>query len=165
MSLRLSSFEFNALYTAGSCSTASGKASESPQTKNKGRHVVMTYKNILLPVYKIKVKHVLFTMLKTVFNFTLMFSNSQDIYYVRFIFQINAALLRFIFIKKPWKINLSQFPQIYEAAQLFSTLIIIINVCWAVNQYIRVISEDHVTLKTGVMMLKIQIWSQKYITF
>ncbi len=46
----------------------------------------MTYKNILLPVYKIKVKHVLFTMLKTVFYSTLMFSNSQDIYYVRFIF-------------------------------------------------------------------------------
>ncbi len=27
--------------------------------------------------------------------------------------------------------------------------------------YIRMISEDHVTLKTGVMMLKIQFWSQK----
>ncbi len=27
------------------------------------------------------------------------------------------------------------------------------------------ISEDHVTLKTGVMMLKIQLWSQKYIIF
>ncbi len=25
------------------------------------------------------------------------------------------------------------------------------------------ISEDHVTLKTEVMMLKIQLWSQKYI--
>ncbi len=33
------------------------------------------------------------------------------------------------------------------------------------NQYIIMISEDHVTLKTGVMMMKIQIWSQKYITF
>ncbi len=64
----------------------------------------MTYKNILLPVNKIKVKHVLFTMLKTVFYSTLMFSNSQDIYYVRFLFQINAALLRFLFIKKPWNI-------------------------------------------------------------
>ncbi len=29
------------------------------------------------------------------------------------------------------------------------------------NQHIRMISEDHVTLKTGVMMLKIQLWSQK----
>jgi len=25
--------------------------------------------------------------------------------------------------------------------------------------------KDHVTLKTGVMMLKIQLWSQEYITF
>ncbi len=38
-----------------------------------------------------------------------------------------------------------------------TTLIIIRNVSWAVNQYIRMISEDHVTLKTGVMMLKIQL--------
>ncbi len=27
------------------------------------------------------------------------------------------------------------------------------------------ISEDHVTLNTGVMMMKIQIWSQEYISF
>ncbi len=27
--------------------------------------------------------------------------------------------------------------------------------------HIIMISEDHVTLKTGVMMVKIQIWSQK----
>ncbi len=39
--------------------------------------------------------------------------------------------------------------------QLFSVLI---------NQHIRMISEDHVTLKTGVMMLKIQFWSQEWIT-
>ncbi len=45
-----------------------------------------------------------------------------------------------------------QFPQKYCAARLFSTLIIIRN---AVNQYIIMISEDHVMLKTGVMMLKI----------
>ncbi len=32
---------------------------------------------------------------------------------------------------------------------------------WAANQHIIMISEDHVTLKTGVMMLKIQLWSQK----
>ncbi len=56
------------------------------------------------------------------------------------------------------------FLQKYEGAQLFSTLIIIINVSWAVNQHIRMISEDHVTLNTGVMMLKIQLWSQKSIT-
>ncbi len=41
---------------------------------------------------------------------------------------------------------------------MFSTLIIIRNASWAVNQHIRMISEDHVTMKTGVMMLKIQIW-------
>ncbi len=34
---------------------------------------------------------------------------------------------------------------------------IIRNVSWAVNQYIIMISEDHVTLKTGVMMQKIQL--------
>ncbi len=61
----------------------------------------------------------------------------------------------------PEKQNVSQFPQTYCAAQLFSTLIIIRNVSWAANQHIIMISEDHVTLKTGVMMLKIQIWSQK----
>ncbi len=54
-----------------------------------------------------------------------------------------------------------QFIQKYCAAQLFSTLIIIRNVSWAANQHIRMISEDHVTLKTGVMMLKIQLWSQE----
>ncbi len=31
-----------------------------------------------------------------------------------------------------------------------------INASWAPNQHIRVVSEDHVTLKTEVMMLKIQ---------
>ncbi len=49
------------------------------------------------------------------------------------------------------------FPQKYKAAQLFSTLIIIRNVSWTANQHIRMISEDYVTLKTGVMMLKIQL--------
>ncbi len=39
---------------------------------------------------------------------------------------------------------------------LFLTLIIR-NVSGAVNQYIIMISEDHVTLKTGGMMLKIQL--------
>ncbi len=40
------------------------------------------------------------------------------------------------------------------------------NVSWTDNlilqkKHIIMISEDHVTLKTAVMMLKIQIWSQK----
>ncbi len=39
--------------------------------------------------------------------------------------------------------------------QLFSTIIIIIHICLALNQYIIMISEDHVTVKTAVMMLKI----------
>ncbi len=45
----------------------------------------------------------------------------------------------------------SQVPQKYDtyAAQRFPALII--------NQYIIMISEDHVTLKTGEMMLKIQL--------
>ncbi len=55
------------------------------------------------------------------------------------------------------KLNVSRFPQKYEAARLFSTLIII----RASNQHIIMISEDHVTLKTGVMMLKIHLCSQK----
>ncbi len=46
------------------------------------------------------------------------------------------------------KKNVSWFPQ-------FSTLIIII--IMFPEQYIRLISEDHVILKTGVMMLNIQL--------
>ncbi len=53
--------------------------------------------------------------------------------------------------------KVSRFPPKYEATQLFSTLMIIRNVSWAANQHIRLISEDHVTLKTAVMMLKIQL--------
>ncbi len=59
----------------------------------------------------------------------------------------------FIFIKEFWN-NLSYSTTV-------STLIIIRNVSWAANQHIIMISEDHVTLKIGVMMLKIQIWSQE----
>ncbi len=55
--------------------------------------------------------------------------------------------------KNPEK-NVSRFPQKYK---LLSTLIIIINASWAADQRIRMISEDHVTLKTGVMMLKNQL--------
>jgi len=42
---------------------------------------------------------------------------------------------------------------------MFSALMMIINVSWASNHHIRM--KDHVTLKTGVMMLKIRLWSQK----
>ncbi len=60
-----------------------------------------------------------------------------------------------VYSKKKKKV--SRFAWKYEAAQLFSTLIIIRNASRAANQYIIMISEDHVTLKTGVMMLKIQL--------
>ncbi len=42
--------------------------------------------------------------------------------------------------------NLSWFPHVSS-----------FHVSWAANQLIRRISEDHVTLKTGLMMLKIQL--------
>ncbi len=64
-------------------------------------------------------------------------------------FLINAVLLNFSIHSIHF---VDQFPQKYCAARLFSTLIIIRN---ATNQHIIMISEDHVTLKTGVMMLKI----------
>ncbi len=57
---------------------------------------------------------------------------------------------------KPWD-NYDFFNAFEICFQLFSTLIIIRNVSWSVNQHIIMISEDHVTLKTGVMMLKIQL--------
>ncbi len=80
-------------------------------------------------------------------------------WYKIFCFKQMLFFWTFYSSKNPGK-KIYQFPQKYEAAQLFSTLIII-NVSWAANQHIRMISEDHVTLKTGVMMLKIQLWSQK----
>ncbi len=76
---------------------------------------------------------------------------NKNIYDVTKDFQINAVYLLNRILK--------MFTQKYEAAQPFSTLIMISNISWAANQYIIMISEDHVTLKTGVMMLKIQLWS------
>ncbi len=76
-------------------------------------------------------------------------SNGEDMLYCYkiLIFQLNAVLLNLVLIKK------THFPQKYEAAQLFSTLMVILrNVSWAENQNISMISEDHVTLKTGVMI-------------
>ncbi len=55
----------------------------------------------------------------------------------------------------PFKFGVNKmFPQKYLAAQLFSILMIIRNVSWAANQHVL---KDHVTLKTGVMMLKITL--------
>jgi len=45
------------------------------------------------------------------------------------------------------------FPQKYEATTFSTFLIIRISALWFL--------KDHVTLKTGVMMLKIQLWSQE----
>ncbi len=82
-------------------------------------------------------------------------SDWEDVYNVRkrFVFQINAVLLNFLFICESWKIQC-----ISVSLKYWTTLIIIRNVSRAVNQYIIMISEE--TLKTGVMMLKIQLWSQ-----
>ncbi len=83
-----------------------------------------------------------------------------------FFFFINAVILNFCIHQIIKKKNVSCCLQKYEAAyfilfnsQLFSTLIR--NVSWASNQHIIMISEDHVTLKTGGMMLKIMLWSQE----
>ncbi len=48
-----------------------------------------------------------------------------------------------------------------KVLRVWKDIKIIRNVSWAANQHIIMISEDHVTLKTAVMMLKIQLWSQK----
>ncbi len=69
-----------------------------------------------------------------------------------------AFIWAFYSFVNPKKLNVSQFTQKYCAARLFSTsLLIIRNDSWSANQLIIMISEDHVTLKTGVMMLKIQL--------
>ncbi len=54
---------------------------------------------------------------------------------LQFLFEINAVLLNFLFIKE-FRKNVAQ---IYSAAVLFSSLIKI-NVSWAANQYISMIS-------------------------
>ncbi len=51
------------------------------------------------------------------------------------------------------KNTILEFPQKYWTDQRFSTLIIIRNVSWAANVNIRMISEDHVTLKTWLLLL------------
>ncbi len=74
-----------------------------------------------------------------------------------FYFKI-AVLLNFLFIKEFWKKH--HICQKNTGQQNCFQHWLIRNVSWAANQYIRMISEDHVTLKT-VMMLEIQLWSQK----
>ncbi len=52
----------------------------------------------------------------------------------------NAVLLNVLFNQRILKIYVSRFPQ-KSASQQFSTLIKIINVSWAENKHIRMISE------------------------
>ncbi len=85
-------------------------------------------------------------------------SDSKDIYNVTKYFYFKSVIFFWTFYssKNPEKNQGS-----HKNIKLFSALIIIRNVSWATNQYIRMILKDHVTLKTGVMMLKIQLWSQQ----
>ncbi len=62
--------------------------------------------------------------------------------YKRFLFQINAVLLNFIFIKETWK-------TVVYSANVFN--IDIVKKCFLSPNHIRMNSEDHVTPKTGVM--------------
>ncbi len=76
----------------------------------------------------------------------------------------NKCCFNFLFIKESWKIKyITVYTKIFSRTIVFNNncLIIIRNVSWAANHHIRMISEDHVTLKTGVMIQKIQLWSQK----
>ncbi len=70
-------------------------------------------------------------------------------------------LQKFFISDKCWSLDLSI--QQITLKKMYLTVLNIDNnnVSWAANQHIIMISEDHVTLKTGVMMLKIQLWSQK----
>ncbi len=82
-------------------------------------------------------------------------TDSKCIYDVK-----NSAILEFIYNN----VKCINFNKKYssDSAQSFSTLIIIINVSWSVNQYISMISERSCDTEDW---LKIQLWSQEYITF
>ncbi len=69
---------------------------------------------------------------------------------------VRLGFFYFLFIKEFWGKNSIKVSTNILCSTTVATLIIIRNVSWAENQHIRMISEDHVTLKTGVMMLKIQ---------
>ncbi len=67
---------------------------------------------------------------------------------------MNAVLLNFIFTTVTRNIKSITVPnKNMKQHNCFQ------HVSWAVNQYIIMISEDHVTLKTGGMMLKIQLYN------
>ncbi len=78
-------------------------------------------------------------------------SDSKNIYNVtKNLFQINAVLLNFLFIKESWKKSVFNIDNNN-------------NKCFFQHQIsiLEWFLKDHVTLKTGVMMLKIQLWSQE----
>ncbi len=64
---------------------------------------------------------------------------TKDIYSVTkdFYLNKNAVLFNFLFIKRIYH----GFHKNMKQHKLFSTLIVLINVSWAANQYIRMISE------------------------
>ncbi len=84
--------------------------------------------------------------------------DSKDIYKRNIYISNNAVHLTFLFIKEKCITVSTKI-----CLQNNCSALIIINVSWAANQYIRMIS-DHVTLKKGVMMQEIQLGSQKKIT-
>ncbi len=81
-------------------------------------------------------------------------SYSKGIYNVTKHLYLNKCCLNFLFIKESWKI----YHSFNRNMKPFSELIIITNI-WTVNPHIRMISDGScVTLKTGVMMLKMQLF-------
>ncbi len=70
-------------------------------------------------------------------------------------------------VKKIWCYKIFIFKKISPPKKVFhknikqTRLIILRNVSWASNQFIRMISNDHVTLKTRLMMLKYQLCHHK----
>ncbi len=99
-------------------------------------------------------------------NIALIKNDRKDIYgYKKIIYFKRMPFFELsIYIIESWK-KKSRLPQKCEAAQLFSTLLIIRNVTWAANQHIQMISEDHETLKTGVMMLRKNLHENELFTF
>ncbi len=69
-----------------------------------------------------------------------------------------------MFLLKTVHVKTKTFLQKYEAAQLFSTLIIIRNVSWAENHHIIIIYVGSCDT-AEVMMLEIQLWSHESIAF
>ncbi len=83
---------------------------------------------------------------------TLIKSNTNIFKMLQNIYFSNTCFFTFRSSKNPETIHYHSFCKNIKPHCFY-----IDNKKWAANQHIIVISEDHVTLKTGVMMLKIQI--------